>query len=68
MNCDSGRYAICRMGVILMRPSGAEKVVRAAICNWPMTLRLCLVVSVVAATPTIAVCLVGPSVLGLFMR
>lgn len=51
-----------------MLRGGAERVVRAAIRSWPMTLRLCLIVSVVAATSTILACLVGPSVLLSFMK
>jgi hypothetical protein len=46
----------------------AERVVRAAIRSWPETLRLCLIVSVVAATLMILACVVGPSVLLLFMK
>lgn len=53
---------------ILMLRGGTEGVVRAAIRSWQMTLRLCLIVSVVAATSTISVCLVGPSVLLSFMK
>jgi hypothetical protein len=39
---------------------GAERVVQAAMRSWPTTLRLCLIVSVVAATLTIVVCLINP--------
>jgi len=44
------------------------RVIRAAIRSWPATLRLCFVVSVGTSTLTIAVCLVTPSVLPLFMN
>lgn len=47
---------------------GTERIVRAAIDSWAMTLRLCLIVCVVAATSTIVACLVDPSMLLLFMR
>ena len=46
----------------------AERVVEAAIRSWSATLRLCLLVSVVVATSMVAVCIVYPSVLPLFMK
>jgi hypothetical protein len=51
-----------------MLSSEGERVVQAAICSWDMTFRLCLIVIVVAAALTIWICLVGPSVLLLFME
>lgn len=47
---------------------GMERIIRAAIGSWAMTLRLCLIVCVVAATSTVVACLVNPSILLLFMR
>ena len=51
-----------------MLHGGVERVVRAAICSWETTLRLCLIVSVVAAALAILVGLFGPSVLLPFMK
>lgn len=47
---------------------GTERIICAAIRNWATTLRLCLIVSVVAATSTVMVCLVHLSGLLMFMR
>lgn len=47
---------------------GTERIIRTAIRSWAMTLRLCLIASVVAATLTIVVCLIDPSVLLFFMK
>jgi len=47
---------------------GIERVVQAAIRSWATTLRLCLIMSVVAATSTIVACLVNPWALLLFMK
>lgn len=47
---------------------GVERVVQAAIRSWPTTFRLCLIVSVVAATLAIVVCFIGPSALLVFMK
>lgn len=51
----------------MLRGEG-ERVVQAAIRSWPATLRLCLIIGVVAATLIIAACLVDPSVLLSFMK
>ena len=51
-----------------MRRGGAERIIRAAIGNWGMTLRLCLLVGVVAAAMAIVVYLVHPSALFMFIR
>jgi hypothetical protein len=51
-----------------MLQGGVERLVQVAIRSWETTFRLCLIVSVVAAPPTILVCLFGPSVLLPFMK
>jgi hypothetical protein len=51
-----------------MLKSGAERIIRAAMRSWVMTLRLCLIVGVIAAPLTIVVCLVDPSVLLVFRK
>lgn len=51
-----------------MRQNWAERILQAAMLSWPATLRLCLIVSVVAATSTIVVCLVDPWSLLVFME
>jgi hypothetical protein len=52
----------------MMLRGGAERVVQAAIRSWPATFRLCLIMSVVAATSTIVACLVNPWALLSFME
>jgi hypothetical protein len=52
----------------MMLRGGAERVVQAAIRSWSATFRLCLIVSVVAATLTIMACFVDPSALLSFMK
>lgn len=44
------------------------RVIQGAIRSWATTLRLCLIISVVAATLTIVAYVVDPSVLPLFMK
>jgi hypothetical protein len=51
-----------------MPRGGVERIIRAAMSNWAMTLRLCLIVSVIAATLTIVVYFIHPSALSMFMR
>jgi hypothetical protein len=51
-----------------MLRGGVERVVQAAIRSWAATLRLCLIVSVVAATSTILAYFVNPSALLMFMK
>lgn len=47
---------------------GIERVIQGAIRSWATTLRLCLILSVVAATLTIVAYVVDPSVLPLFTK
>lgn len=51
-----------------MPRDGIERIIRAAMNNWAMTLRLCLIVTVVAAMLTIVVYFIHPSALYMFMR
>ncbi len=51
-----------------MFQGGGGRVVQAAIRSWPATLRLCLIIGVVAATLIISAGLVDPSVLLFFMK
>jgi len=47
---------------------GTERIVRAAIRSWAATLRLCLIVVVVAATTAIALSWIRPTALLFFTK
>ena len=51
-----------------MMSGGTERIVRAAIRNWGATLRLCVLVVVVAAATGIPLYLVDPASLLIFMK
>lgn len=55
MSRDRANSRDTREGVNFELSDGNERVIRAAMRGWAATLRLCLIVSVVAATSTVAV-------------
>lgn len=55
MSRDRANRRHSREGVNFELSGGNERVIRAAMRSWAATLRLCLIVSVVAATSTIVV-------------
>ncbi|MGH3972448.1 MAG: hypothetical protein ACRDS9_03865 [Pseudonocardiaceae bacterium] len=55
MSRGRANYRHIREGVNFELSGGDERVIRAAMRSWAATLRLCLIVSVVAATSTITV-------------
>ena len=56
-----------RVEVISMFRSRIERVLQSALLRWAATLRLCLVVGVVAATSTTVACLVDTPTLLMIM-
>ena len=69
--CDNNHAhssAVLMRGGELMMSGGTERIVRAAIRNWGATLRLCVLVVVVAAATGIPLYLVDPASLLIFMK